>query len=220
MKIVAFIPYWFGYNNINEVKKLGGRYLINYTLEQLNDCDIIDEVVIYSSDERIMEFVEEKEFMRFEKRPTFLDSKEIKIEQIIEEFLKTSDADVVVLIHPNSPFLSKVTILECIDNVLSNKFDSSFIAYKFNKLAWFKNKPLNYKITENTPHLAEVDPVILELSSLYVFRKEMFLNTHRRIGENPFIKFIDHFEGHDINNKEDFEMAELIVNSGMYPKAN
>lgn len=220
MKIVAFIPYWFGYNDINEVKKLGGRYLINYTLEQLNNCDLIDDVVLYSSDERIMDYVEDRELIEFEKRPKFLDSHEIKIEQIIEEFLKNSDADIVILIHPNSPFLSKITISECIEKVLNNNYDSSFIAYKFNKLAWFKNKPLNYSTNEKTPHLKDIDPIVLELSSLYVFRKEMFQNTHRRIGEKPFIKFIDHFEGHDINNKEDFEMAELIVNSGMYPKAN
>jgi len=30
------------------------------------------------------------------------------------------------------------------------------------------------------------------------------------------MKKINHFEGHEINREEDFEIAELIVNSGMY----
>ena len=53
MKVVAFIPYWFGYKNnskVNNMKKLSGRYLINYSLDQIKDSELIDEIVIYSSD--------------------------------------------------------------------------------------------------------------------------------------------------------------------------
>jgi CMP-N-acetylneuraminic acid synthetase len=47
----------------------------------------------------------------------------------------------------------------------------------------------------------------------------MFEKFNRRIGKKPFVKYIDHFEGHDINTLDDLEIAELIVNSGLYKKS-
>jgi NAD+--asparagine ADP-ribosyltransferase len=47
MKIVAFIPYWFSYNDINEVKKLGGRYFINYTFEDSDIKRRIYKIITY-----------------------------------------------------------------------------------------------------------------------------------------------------------------------------
>lgn len=218
MKITAFIPYWLEYHESHEMKKLSGKYLINYTVEQLINCDLVEEIIVYASNEKIMDYVDEKDFVTYLKRPGFLDDNSIAIEQVIEEFLKVNDSDIIVLIHPNSPFLSKKTITECIEKVIDNTHESSFVAYKFNNLAWFENKPLNYSLEFNTPHMDEISPIILELSSLYVFKRKVFERSHRRIGENPFICIVNHFEGHGINNQEDFEIAELIVNAGMYPK--
>jgi len=217
MKTVAFIPFWLGYQGRDKMKKLAGRYLINYTLEQLQKCEVIDENIIFASNNKIMDYVDEPENVIYMKRSVSLDDKSVYIEQVIEEFIKNTDADIIVLIHPNSPFLSSDTISKCIGAVKSG-FDSSFIASKFQKLAWYNNRPLNYSLEKVTPHLNEIEPVVLELSSLYIFKKDTFNQYHRRIGKNPYIHYIDHYEGHDIKSEEDFEMAELIVNSGMYPK--
>ena len=105
---------------------------------------------------------------------------------------------------------------ECVLKVNSGDYDSAFTAFKFQKFAWFKNSPINYNLSLKTPHPFEIEPVIIEHASLYVFKKEQFLKTNKRIAENHFIKFINQFEGHDINTDESFEIAELIVDSGMF----
>ena len=51
---------------------------------------------------------------------------------------------------------------------------------------------------------------------LYVIEKKAFKKRISRVGKKPFIKIIDQFEGHEINETRDFEVAELIVNSGMF----
>ena len=39
------------------------------------------------------------------------------LQDIINEFLQISDADIVVLIHPKSPFIRSKTIEECVEKV-------------------------------------------------------------------------------------------------------
>ncbi len=218
MKIVGFIPYWLDYKGEqnNNLKKLAGRHLINYSISLLNKIDYIDDITIFASNPKILEYIEDDLEYSFLKRADYLDQNNITIEEIISEFLKKSDADIIVLLHPNSPFLQLDTVSECIEKVKSGKYDSAFTAYEYHKFAWFKGKPLNYSLSDATPKLQDIEPVILEQASLYVFTKELFMKQSKRIGEHVFIKNINHFEGHDVNEPEDFEIAELIVNSGMY----
>lgn len=221
MKIVGFIPYWLDYNpttqkvNKNQ-RKLAGRHLINYSLALLNRIALIDDIVIFASNPKVLDYIDNDIDYSFVKRPEYLDQDDITIEEIISEFLKKSDADVIVLLHPNSPFLQLKTVSTCIDKVRSGEYDSAFTAYNYRKFAWFNGEPLNYSLSEATPKLTEIKPVIIEQASLYVFTRKLFIEKSRRIGENYFIKEIDHFEGHDVNEPVDFEIAELIVNSGMF----
>ncbi len=214
MKIVGFIPYWLDYNK--NMQKLAGRHLINYSLSLLNKAEFIDEIVVFASCPDIIEHIERDLDYSFWQRPIYLDQEDITIEEIIFEFLKNSDADIIVLLHPTSPFLQIATLSECIEKVRLGTNDSAFTAYKHHKFAWYKGKPLNYSLNKATPKLKEIEPIILEQASLYVFSRKMFINKSRRIGDNSFIKEINHFEGHDVKEVEDFEIAELIINSGMY----
>ena len=222
MKIVSFIPYWIDYEVASankqhkNLKKLGGSYLINYTLSVLNSTSSIQSSYIFASNRKIVEYVEDDKEFLFLERSEFLDSNEVSIEDIIDEFLESSDADIIVMMHPNAPFLRPSTVNECVEKVVSKKYDSAFTAYEYKKLAWFKEKPLNYSLDKVTPHLSQLEPVVLEQSALYVFSRSSYLENRSRVGSRPYVKAINHFEGHEINALEDYEMAELIVNSGMY----
>ncbi|KZZ58311.1 MAG: hypothetical protein MK096_07610 [Oleiphilaceae bacterium] len=221
MKVVAFIPFWMGYHSqtgapINRAtKKLGGLPLINYSLNVLASSELIAESVIFSSSNEIEEYIEGPSYSII-KRPKFLDDNGISIEQIIEEFLKLSDADVFVLMHPNSPFIQLESIETCIQEVVEGRADSAFTAHTFKKFCWHKGRPLNYSLDLPTPQLKDIEPVILEQSSLYVFTRSIFEKERKRVGGKAYIHNVNHFEGHDLIEDEDFEIAELIVNSGMF----
>lgn len=218
MKIVGFIPSKLNSERLpkKNIKKLGGIPLVNYTVRTLNKVDLIDETVIYASEPSIQAYIHRGLNYKFIKRPSYLDIQEVKIQDIIREFLLVHDADIIALLHITSPFLKPSTIKECLEQVASGKHDSAFTANEIRKFCWFRDKPLNYSLDSPTPRTQDIDPVVVEQSSLYVFRREVFEKTGQRISINPFIKNIDHFEGHDIDTPEDFRIAELIVNTGLY----
>jgi CMP-N-acetylneuraminic acid synthetase len=149
-------------------------------------------------------------------RPSYLDSSNTNIQDIIREFLKVDNADIIVLWHITSPFLRPATIIECIEKVKSQEYDSAFTALEIKKFCWFQGKPLNYSLDKPTPRTQDILPVIVEQSHLYVFKRDVFERYGQRITDKPYIKVIDHFEGYDIDTIEDFKVADLIVNTGFF----
>ncbi|MBN2057339.1 MAG: acylneuraminate cytidylyltransferase family protein [Candidatus Saganbacteria bacterium] len=218
MKVAGFIPSRLNSERVPQknIKELGGIPLINYSLRVLNKVKGIDEAVVFASEPSICDHIEDDLEYTYLKRPASLDTAQTTIQDIISEFLKLNDADIIVLLHVTSPFLKPETVSECLAKVLSGEYDSAFTAYSFKKFAWFKGKPLNYSLDKPTPRTQDIEPIITEQSSLYVFKRDFFLKTKRRIGNKPYIRSIDHFEGHDIDTPEDFEIAELIVNAGFF----
>ena len=221
MKIVALIPFWSDYKSVDgeilcrPLVNIGGRSLINRTVEIINRINVIEEVVIFASNNKVLDYLDEKVRYRFLKRDQSLDSNDASIEDIIESFLQNSDAEVVVLIHPKSPFIKSKTIQTCIEKVSSGESDSAFVAHSIKKHAWFRGERLNYSKGIDTPALSNIEPILVETSSVYVFTRALFNKSRSRIGLNPYIKEIGHFEGFEVERPDDFEMAELIINAGL-----
>jgi len=221
MKTIAMIPYWSDYSFPTESLEqrdtitLGGCALINYSVNIATEVEVIDDIVIFSSNDQILNSIDEKAKCKFIQRDKALDAQGVSIESIIESFLKVSDADLVVLIHPKHPFLKSSTIETCIEKAKSKEYDSAFVASMARKFAWFNGNPLNYSLEEDTPALSSLEPVVLESSSLYVFSRSLFEKNRRRIGINPFIHEIGHFEGFEVDRPDDYEIAELIINAGL-----
>ena len=218
MRIVGFIPFRLKTDKIpnQNIKELGGIPLVNYTVRVLNTVALIDDVYLFGSEDRICEYVLDGLKYHFLERNKHLDRADATTQDIIREFLENVDADIIALLHIASPFLKSETITECIEKVKSGKFDSAFTAYEISKFCWFQGEPLNYSLGVPTPRTQDLESVVVEQASLYVFRTEEFKKTGRRISKNNYIRFIDHFEGHDIDSVKNFEVAELIVNTGMF----
>jgi N-acylneuraminate cytidylyltransferase/CMP-N,N'-diacetyllegionaminic acid synthase len=217
MKIVGLIPFWLSKGKDTDLRKLSGRYLINYSIDLLASSSLIDDVVVYSSDDEVLDFIDNKLEVSYKKRPNFLDDEKISTEQIIEEFISNYEADIIVLLHPSCPFIHVSTVNDCIENVKRGKFDSAFAVLEFQKYAWFNRTPLNFdNKNKYSVKLKFLDKVLIEQGLMYVIEKNAFLNRTSRIGDNPYMKVINPYEGLEINSNKDFEIAELIVNSGMF----
>jgi len=88
---------------------------------------------------------------------------------------------------------------------------------EFQKYAWSNEVPVNFNNKNKySVKLKSLDKILIEKGLMYVIEKNSFLNRTRRIGDNPYMKVINSYEGLEVNSNKDFEVAELIVNSGMF----
>ena len=211
MKVVAFVPIRLNSKRVvgKNLKMLGDKPLLQYILETLVTVPQIDEVYVYCSSEDVIPYLPQG--VKFLKRSTTLDSDETLGKEIYEAFVKEVDADVYMLAHTTSPFIKGTTIANAITEVTEGGHDSSFSAQKIQTFTWFKGAPLNYDL-KKIPQTQKIEPVYVETSAFYIFRKELWTVEHQRVGFNPFMAIIDPIEGIDIDYPEDFEFAEKVIN--------
>lgn len=210
MKVVAFVPIRLNSKRVvgKNLKMLGGKPLMQYILETLVKVNNIDEVYVYCSSEEVIPYLPHG--VKFLKRSTVLDGDETLGKEIYEAFVKDVDADVYMLAHTTSPFIKAGTIENAIDKVLNGGHDSSFSAQKIQTFTWFNGKPLNYSL-KDIPRTQTIEPVYVETSAFYIFRREVWTEMGQRIGNAPHMAIIDQIEGIDIDYPEDFEFASKVV---------
>lgn len=210
MKTIAFVPIRLNSKRVEgkNLKELNGKPLMAYTLQTLSKVEGIDKVYAYCSNEEIMKYLPEGVEMM--KRPERLDRDETLGEEIYDAFTEQVDADVYVLAHTTSPFIKKETIENALNKVKSGDYDSAFSVKKEQTFCWFEGKPLNYDL-KKIPRTQTIEPVMVETSAFYIFKKDVWKTMHQRIGEMPYMAETDEIEGVDIDWPEDFRFAERIL---------
>lgn len=189
-------------------KLLGDIPLIQYQLKALEESGEFESINVYCSSEEIKEFLPDS--VTFVKRPEYLDLPSSNFNQIFTSFIDEIDSDIYVYAHATAPFVSVDTIKECVEAVKSGKYDSAFCAVKIQDYLWFEGKPMNFDAT-NLPRSQDIKPIFRETSGVYVIPKEMYKKYGRRVGEHPYIKEVSFKESVDINNPEDFSLAQALL---------
>ena len=211
MKIVAIMPIKLKNERCpgKNTRMLGSKPLLQYELDSLKETGLCSSINVFCSDEAVISFLPEG--VNFLKRSKDLDLPSSNFTQIFTAFMNEMDADIYVYAHATAPFISVETMKSCIEAVKFGGYDSAFCAVKLQDYLWKNGEPLNFDAT-NLPRTQDLEPIYQETSGVYVFTKEVFMNHHRRIGIKPFVKEVTLKEAVDIDNPEDFEMAEVMLN--------
>lgn len=210
MKTVAFVPIRLNSKRVigKNMKLLGGKPLLQYVLDTLVNVKGIDEVYVYCSNDEVKAYLPQG--VQFLKRPEFLDRDETLGKEIYNEFVKTVPADIYVLTHTTSPFTKVETFENALLKIKNEGYDSAFSAEKIQTFAWYKGQPLNYDL-KDIPRTQTIEPVYVETSAFFMFRREVWTEHGQRIGFNPYIALVDKIEGVDIDWPEDFDFAEKVL---------
>lgn len=214
MKTVAFVPIRLNSRRVEgkNLRLLGGRPLMTYILDTLRDCERIDETYVYCSDPDIARHLPDG--VKFLRRDPALDSDSTLGEEIYDAFTREVDADIYVLAHATSPFIRRATVDDAVARVGSGEYDSAFSAERIQTFAWYEGRTLNYS-PERVPRTQDLEPVFVETSAFFVFRREVWRGMRRRIGLRPYMAVTDRIESMDIDYPDDFRLAEAIVAAGL-----
>lgn len=211
MKIIAIMPIKLHNERCpgKNTRMLGSKPLLQWELDSLKSTGLCDGIKVFCSSEDVIPFIPDG--VDFLKRPVFLDLSTSNFTQIFTCFMEKQEADIYVYAHATAPFITVETMRQCIEAVKSGKYDSAFCALKLQDYLWQDGEPLNFDAT-NLPRTQDLKPIYQETSGVYVFTREVFEKYHRRVGVKPFIKEVSIKEAVDIDNPEDFDLAEALVN--------
>lgn len=197
------------------LKKLAGKPLISYTIEEALKAKVLDRVVITSEDPKITEF-SEKYGIEFINRPISLGKPNTPIEPTITHVLnqlkkKNYYPDIVTILHVNAPLKKENHITEAINTLLIFKTDSVI------SVCEDKNMHYNHGMNGLVPIFKRRE-LRLEIDELYEENRAIYVSRIEAISDE---NFLGNSIGHIVMSKEysilinsefEFRLAEHIIN--------
>ena len=192
----------------------GGKPLCWYVLTTLLSMPELDRVYVYCSDPDIQDFLPPgAEFLR---RSPSLDEDTASMSQVLASFAREVKADCYLMTHATAPFIETVSIRKGLEAVRSGSYDSAFAARKVQEFLWKDGKPWNYD-PDRIPRTQDLPPLYQETSGFYIYTREVITQLGRRVGLRPFLVEVGEIEGVDIDEAEDFLIADALYRCGYVP---
>ena len=212
LKTVAIVPMKLNNRRLpqkNTKPFTNGKPLCYYILSTLLSVSGIDEVYVYCSNPDIENYIPEG--VKFLKRSRTLDQDTTKMNEVLKCFANDVKADVYVMTHTTAPFITKESFEKGLAVVHNGEHDSAFAAKKLQDFLWKDGLPFNYSL-DNIPRTQDLQPMYEETSGFYIYQASVMSELNRRIGNNPFVVEVGEIESIDIDEKEDFEIADAVFN--------
>lgn len=197
------------------LRDFNGKPLYHAVLNTLLNCDKIDEVIINTDCENITKDIVSNFSSRVtvRNRPEEIRGDYVSMNRIIEDDLNHSDGDIYLQTHSTNPLLKVKSINKALDKMigLGDQSDSIFSVTKIQTRFYDKEgKAINHNPKELI-RTQDLEPIFEENSCFYIFTKDSFNRSNKqRIGITPEMFEIDKIESIDIDNMEDFTLAEAV----------
>lgn len=191
---------------------LGGKPLFHWMLEVLSNSPYIDEIVINTDSPEIAKDATDNFKVTIIDRPEYLLGDMVSMGPIIEYDLTQLDGDFFLQTHSTNPLLTTETVNRAIETYFSLKeHDSLFTVTPLQtRFYWPDGSAINHD-PGNMIRTQDLDPIYEENSCLYVFSRESFKSTNFRLGKKPQMMSMDRIESIDIDDEDDFIMAEYFI---------
>lgn len=212
MKTIAVVPMKLNNERLphkNTKAFDNGRPLCYYILNTLLQVEGIDDIYVYCSNPIIQDFIPKG--VKFLKRKESLDTSQTKMNEVLKCFAEDVNADIYLMTHATSPFVNSNSIQDAIDKVKTGIYDSAFAVQKVQEFLWKDGNPFNYDLS-NIPRTQDLPTIYSETSGFYIYIKEIIMDYNRRIGFKPYLKELSKIESIDIDEYEDFQIANAIFN--------
>lgn len=216
MEIAALLPMKGNSERVpnKNMRLFNGYPLYHVILKQLLASRNITKVAIDTDSEKIKEDVQNFfPSVIVVDRPVSIQGDFVPMNDIIAYDLSQVEADLYIQTHSTNPLLTFGTIDKAIESFKEKQdlHDSIFSVTRLQtRLYWGDGSPVNHNPAELL-RTQDLPPVYEENSNFYVFTKDAFVKSgNRRIGLKPLMFEVDKLEAIDIDEPQDFIIAEIL----------
>lgn len=211
-KVVALVPMKGHSERVanKNLRSFAGEPLFYRVLQALERSKTVKDVYINTDSEEIARKAKENFDVNIIWRPEELRGDFVSMNNIIKYDLSQINSEHFIQTHATNPLLTNMTIDAAVEKYFNSldKYDSLFSVTRLQVRLYDKElRPLNHN-PEELIRTQDLPPVYEENSNFYIFSKSSFMATERRIGLSPCIYEVNKLEAFDIDEEEDFLLAE------------
>jgi N-acylneuraminate cytidylyltransferase len=224
MKSIAIITARGGSKRIprKNVRFFLGQPIIVYSIQAAIGAKIFDEIMVSTDSEEIANVAKEYganiPFMRSSRTSDDYATTSDVIKEVIECYQeKGVQFEHVCCIYPTAPFVTSDKLKASFQLLKDFGVDSVVPVTKFSFPIWRSFKMEGNKISYNWPEFAlkrsqDLPPAYHDCGQFYFFKCEEFLKTGKLVTDNTIGLEVSESEVQDIDNEEDWKMAEIKYN--------
>lgn len=197
------------------MRLFAGNPLYHCIASVLEDSPLISSIVI-NTDSPVIAKDAEKHFskVRIVNRPENLQGDMVPMNDIIGYDISVCEEEHFVQTHSTNPLLKIKTLESAIASYFDNlpTYDSVFSVTKLQtRLYWESGEPVNHNPQELL-RTQDLPPLFEENSNFFIFSRSSFQAAgQKRIGVRPYMFPMDKLEALDIDEEEDFILAETLM---------
>lgn len=201
------------------IKDFCGKPIISYSIEAAIESNIFDEVMVSTEDEEIMnialQYGAKVPFMRSDATAGDMAMTHDVVLEVLDEYRKMGkEFDYVCCIYPTAPFITGKKLQDSYEKLVESDVDTVLpvVAFSFPPQRCFiiQNGSAVFKWPENRlVRSQDLEKFYHDSGQYYFMNVKRFEETHNMIMEKTIPIIVDEMEVQDIDNYEDWELAEL-----------
>jgi len=215
-KLIALVPMRHHSQRVpgKNYRPLVGRPLFHHIIETLMAVLEIDEVVVDTDSEPVMDGLR-KNFpnVKIIDRPQHLRADDIPMNDILIHDTDLVPADFYLQTHSTNPLLKPETVSRAINIFLADypSHDSLFSVTRLQTRLYDQNGHAINHDPKELIRTQDLPPVYEENSCIYIFNRENLIAKQHRISDRPLMFEITADEAWDIDEELDFEICQFLL---------
>lgn len=225
-KVIAFVPARGGSKSIplKNIKDFCGKPLIYWSLSALENCTLVDKIIVATDSDEIADKVISLNFNKvvIYRRLAVNAADTSTTESVILEYLnkgQESSNDIFLTVQATSPLTQSQDFTDALSIYKKSDYQSMLSVVRHKRFFWNTNgTSKNYDYT-NRPRRQDFDGEIMENGAFYINTVKGVLESKNRLsGKIGFYEMPD-FNGFEIDEPDDWGILEQLMNRYIIPKA-
>lgn len=216
-RIIGEIPARYGSKRVKHknLRLLHGKPLICYAIEAAKQTKLLTEVYVNSESDIIGQLAIDNG-IKFYKREARLSTDKSTSDEFNYDFIKGTNADVLVMINPVSPLIEGIDIDNAVRFYKNHNYDTVISIREEYLQTFYKNKPINFNPKGMLPRTQDISPIQICVWSICIWKAKSFIKSYEQRGYAVFNGKIGFFPLNPlktikISNEEDFTLAEALL---------
>jgi len=182
-KIIAMIPARIGSTRLKmkNLALINGKPMISYAIQAAKDTNIFDKIII-NSDSEIFKKIADRYGVEFYLRPKELGDSEIKSDDVVLDFIKNYNSDIIVWVNSISPLQTSNDIKKTVQYFIENKCNSLITVVERQAHCIYKQQPLNFDVEGKFEQTQDLIPLQEMVYSIMMWKTSSFAQSMKKDG--------------------------------------
>ena len=219
MKVDCIVPVRGGSERLpsKNFRALNGRPLPSYAVDIAKRSSVFSRIVL-NADSRAFEDIARNSDCEFYLRPAALGASTVPIDEVVADFIRQFEPDVVAIVNPPSPLLLPAEVSAAVGLVAGGLFDSVIAAQNLWRHSLYDGEPVNFDTTDPLRRTQDLTPIEVLCYSVMVWRADIFLSAMSQTGAGLFCGRFTTLAVSDqsaiaIKTADDFRLVEALMSA-------